>query len=138
MKNKSGIIKTVKKSDPYVRIFNSVLHDNRMSFKAKGILAYLLSKPNDWETNIDDLYKHSVEGFSSIRSGIAELLLTGYMELNNIRDEESRRFTGRFYVVREEPLITQGFRMIENKNKAFSVTETILAENPLGNRKLLK
>ena len=46
IKNGKGVIKVFKKEDPYVRIYNSVFTDNRISFKAKGILGYLLSKPN--------------------------------------------------------------------------------------------
>jgi len=138
MKQAGGIIKTVKKEDPYVRIFNSVFTDNRMSFKAKGILGYLLSKPNNWETNIKDLYRNSVEGYGSIRSGITELQITGYMELKNVWDENQKAFTGRFYIVREEPLLKTGFRMLENKNKSFSESETILEINPLGDKKVLK
>lgn len=137
-KETSGIIRTVKKEDPYVRIFNSVFSDDRISYKAKGILAYLLSKPNNWETKISDLYLNSIEGYDSIRSGISELILSGYMELKNILDNETGKFTGRYYVVREIPLFASGYRLLENKNKSFSESEIITKDNPFGNRKVLK
>lgn len=57
------------------------LNDPRLSLKAKGLLAYLLSKPPDWRPQIDDICKHCREGKSSIRAAINELRANGYAAL---------------------------------------------------------
>lgn len=135
MEKRGGVIKTIKKENPYVQIPNSIFTDDRLSFKAKGLLGYLLSKPNDWQTKTEDLYKQSTEGYFSIRSGVGELLLTGYMELKSVFGEEPGSFSGRYYVVMEEPLFKKGFRKLENKNKLYKEDEEIVPNNPLASTK---
>ena len=66
------------------------------------------------------------------------MIIAGYMELKNVFNEDKNCFTGRFYIVREEPLFEEGFRLLENKNKSFSEDEILTETNPFGNRKVLK
>lgn len=117
---------------PYTQISNSIINDRRISFKAKGILIYVLSKPAEWEIRLADLIKQSPnEKEVAVRSGIEELLLTGYAELCNDHDKITKRLTGRYYVFYHKPLFTKGFRLFENKNKRYDKGETILEEKPL-------
>jgi hypothetical protein len=54
----STIFRTVKNKDnPYVMIDRRPLDNPALSFKAKGILTYLMSRPNGWEVCIIDLAK---------------------------------------------------------------------------------
>lgn len=122
-----GVIKTLKKERDFVMLQNSLFTDKRISFKAKGILAYLLSKPNNWETRVSDVVNQSTEGMLAVRSGITELILAGYMELNSVIVDG--KFVGRFYLVREEPFFTTGFRRYENRNKAYRPEEELLDPN---------
>jgi hypothetical protein len=64
------------------------LDDKRLSFKAKGILAYLLSKPDNWKANITHLSKVSKDGRGSIRTGLQELEEYGYLTRRPIRNED--------------------------------------------------
>lgn len=68
-----------KRERSYVTIENVMFEDSRMSFKAKGILGYLLTKPDGWKVRIKDLMNHSNEGERSIRSGLKELQENGYL-----------------------------------------------------------
>jgi hypothetical protein len=68
-------------NDPFCRIPNETLHDSRISFKAKGLLAYLLSKPDNWIPRLAELLKNSKEGESSITAGLNELREFNYAEL---------------------------------------------------------
>ena len=56
------------------------LEDKRLSWKAKGILAYMLSKPDNWIFHIDELIRHSTDGKASFRSGFKELKTHGYVK----------------------------------------------------------
>lgn len=114
----------VRKTRQYVSISNSVLCDARLSWKAKGILCYLLSKPDNWIARIEDLYNQSTDGYNAVRSGINDLLLTGYMELRNEKDVGGQ-FTGRYYIVYEEPLFKKGYRLKENKSKLYRDDEPL-------------
>lgn len=52
---------------------NEVAQSNKLSLKAKGLLSYLLSKPNDWEFAIDRIKREILEGRDAIMSGLQEL-----------------------------------------------------------------
>lgn len=77
------IIKTHKGECPYAQIDRSVLDDDRISYRAKGILAYLLSKPPNWWVRSDDVIKHGTEGRDAIRAAMNELRKFGYAKLVN-------------------------------------------------------
>lgn len=76
------------KENPYVMINKEFLEDEKLSAKAKGILAYLLSLPDDWQIYEEELVKHFKDGIDSLRTGIKELVNIGYIERVRIRDEK--------------------------------------------------
>jgi len=53
-----GIIRVEKRRD-FSIINNTGLRDERITFGARGILAYLLSKPDDWQVRSADLIENS-------------------------------------------------------------------------------
>ena len=81
--NTATIIR-LRSSDPFCRIPNSTLQDPALSFKAKGILAYLLSKPDGWIPQVEDISRNSNDGARAIRAGMDELRELGYAELQKI------------------------------------------------------
>lgn len=98
-----AIVRTHKRENPFVQIDKTMLSDRSISYKAKGILAYLLSKPNDWITYISDLEKRSSDGRDSIRTGLKELEDNGYIERKRVR--EKGQFKGWEYIVYEQPQV---------------------------------
>lgn len=79
-------IRTVKSKD-FTTICNTFLRDERLSWKAKGILAYLLSKPDDWKVRVSDLIKRSTDGREKVYAGVNELLTTGYLQRTEVRSK---------------------------------------------------
>src|SRR5690554_7837272 len=75
------------KNNPYVIMHKEFLSNENLSFKAKGILSYLLSKPDDWKVYEDDLVNQSKDGKTAVRSGLKELQEQGYI----VRRSEERR-----------------------------------------------
>lgn len=74
--------------DKYVTVLQTTARDWELSFKAKGILLYLLSLPADWRTNLQHLAKQSKkEGRTAIASGIQELIAEGYARRVTLRDK---------------------------------------------------
>lgn len=90
-----------RKRSKYVSIENSMFHDERISWKAKGLLGYLLTKPDGWKVRITDLMKHSPEGERAIRSGLKELQKFGYLAY--YRTRENGTFSGIEWVYDDVP-----------------------------------
>ncbi|MGX0020961.1 lactose/cellobiose-specific phosphotransferase system IIB component [Staphylococcus hominis] len=79
-----------KESGNFVTIHKGFIHDNNLSWKAKGLLLYFLSRPDDWQIYETELIKHTSDGLSSLKSGIKELEKTGYIERKRKRDDKGR------------------------------------------------
>jgi hypothetical protein len=78
------------KNNPYVVMNKVFLNDKSLSFKAKGLLAYLLSKPDDWVVYEAELSKASKDGRDSVRAGLKELMGAGYLHRYRERDEKGQ------------------------------------------------
>jgi DnaD/phage-associated family protein len=73
----------VKKDARYFSASNEPFNDKRLSWEARGLMGYLLSKPNDWEVRMTDLEEQGPAGNHKLRRMLAELRKYGYM--NRIR-----------------------------------------------------
>ena len=96
------LIRAQRTAGEYFTMSNHGINNDALSFKAKGLLAYLMSKPDKWEIRVSDLCKHAPDGEASIRAGLAELEKFGYLarKRENLPD-------GRFQwisVVSDKPL----------------------------------
>lgn len=63
----------------YTVLQNELLRDARLSWKARGLLAYLLSQPPGWHTWLQHLTAQAPDGRDSVRAGLAELEAAGYL-----------------------------------------------------------
>lgn len=72
--------RTKKGATLFTRIENSTLQDTRLSWKARGLLAYMLSKPDNFRFYLEELTKHAPDGLASVRAGIKELESLGYVK----------------------------------------------------------
>lgn len=84
------IIRVSKEDNRFAQIDNRPLHDNALSWKAKGMLAYLLSKPDNWKVRVTDLIRQSADGEASVRAGLKELQEAGYLIVKQERGEDGR------------------------------------------------
>lgn len=97
-----GIMR-VAKNNNYTVMNRTALNDIRLSWKAKGIIAYMLSMPDDWVFYMDELMTHATDGKDSFRSGFRELKDNGYVERRAIKDENTKRIIEWETVVHEIP-----------------------------------
>jgi hypothetical protein len=102
------IFRIVKdKTNPYVIINKTFLNDKNLSLKAKGLLSYLLSMPDDWKVYETEITQHSSDGIRSTRGAIKELMDSGYINRYQKKDDKNR-FAGYEYCVYEiPPVITK-------------------------------
>lgn len=80
----------VATSTTYVAAFiDTPLRDPRLSWKAKGLASYLLSKPPGWKIWTSDLIRRSTDGRDAVLSGLAELEQCGYLKRERSNDPET-------------------------------------------------
>ena len=84
------ILRIKKHHGNYVILDKTFIKDSRLSWKAKGVLGYLLSCPDGWDVNVNDLTHQSTDGKCAIYSALKELTEYGYYKKMAIRDEKSR------------------------------------------------
>lgn len=88
--------------NPYVMINRKTLEDTRLSFKARGLLAYMLARPQGWEFNITHLVTQSdKDGRDAIRSALSELVELGYAK--RVAERQQGKFTKISLVIYETP-----------------------------------
>ena len=85
----SNIIR-VSKDTNYLVINKTSLQDKRLTWKAKGLHAFMLSKPNDWKFYDTELRKHAKDGIDSLKSAMKELKDNGYMKRVRKRNSEGK------------------------------------------------
>lgn len=77
----------------YTPIDNQALRDEALSWKATGLLAYLLSLPDDWKINVTDLANRKTDGRTATSSAMGELEDGGYVARTKVRDDSGRFHT---------------------------------------------
>ena len=88
----------VKKQAFYKSVNQKPIQDMELSWKARGILAYILSLPDDWKGQIWNLKtKSKKDGEKSLKSGLKELVEKGYAEIK-CHPREDGKFMGKYYV----------------------------------------
>lgn len=68
-----------KDNIPFTQVANEVLNDINLTFKAKGLYAFLYSKPEGWDFAIDRIKLQSKEERRAINTGLQELEENGYL-----------------------------------------------------------
>ena len=73
------IVKAPHKSN-FFQMKNEVIKDPSLSWAAKGLLAYLLSLPEEWEVHLRDLFSRSADGRRPTEAAMNELIEAGYVK----------------------------------------------------------
>ena len=80
----------VNKNVNYTVMSNYHLQDKKLSLKAKGLLSYMLSLPDDWDYSLKGLTTGCRDGIDSVRSTVRELEARGYLRRSKVRDARGR------------------------------------------------
>ena len=97
-----GIIRVEHRRHPFVIIDRRPLEDDRLSWAARGLLGYLLAKPDDWQLRVTDLCRRGDLGRDGVNRLLKQLRELGYLERRQVRDQRGR-VAGYDYTVREVP-----------------------------------
>ncbi|SGI69991.1 hypothetical protein [Mycobacterium tuberculosis] len=120
-------IRTVKNENPFVMLDKRPLEDTRLSWEAKGIHAYLMSKPDSWKINVKHLIKQSRNGRDAVYRIINELIAAGYIVRNQEKGDDGT-FKDIEYILHELPTHWEEFEVPKSKKKKKETSP--LPENP--------
>lgn len=106
-----------------------------MSWKAKGILAYALTLPDDWTFHISELARHAKDGEDSLRTGFKELKELGYVKRYPVRDGNTKKITRWDTEIYETP--QRNMPQVENQDvvKPYEENQKLLNTNRLTTNK---
>lgn len=86
-----GIRRTLMKFETeFTQVPNAWLRDERLSRRARGLLAELMTHRVGWRVSIASLQKAGPEGRDALRAAVSELVAVGYLRLSQGRGERGR------------------------------------------------
>lgn len=112
----------VKKEEKYAVISNEPLNNKSLTWEARGVMAYLLSKPDGWECRNYDLVNQGPASEHIIRRVLKELQEAGY--IYRYRKSEGRGKIEWVTEIYETPELNTAFR-----NGTFSSLDNIDTES---------
>ena len=99
-----GIIRADPDEDgPTFMLARATAQDERLTWEARGLLAYMHSLPRDWRLNPADLIKRGKGGRNRIYRMLSELREAGYILRTDVRDEHGKIVRWE-YLARMRPL----------------------------------
>ena len=114
------IIRSPRPDSHFSTFANEILRDSRLSYKARGILLELLSRPDNWRVSAESL-ANGKDGRDAVLSGLAELRDIGYIVTTKRQEPNGQWVTDS--VVYDSPKL--GFPKSEKPN-----SEKPKSENP--------
>ncbi|MBR8701304.1 hypothetical protein IX314_001111 [Fusobacterium sp. DD26] len=96
-----AIIKIKTRQNPYLQIDKTGINDPNLSFKATGLLAYLVGLPADWKIVLEQLATAKSDGLASCKAALKELRANNYCHYFEIR--KSGKVVETFYMIYEVP-----------------------------------
>src|SRR5512136_1636955 len=94
----------IAKRRSYSVIPNSVLEDTSLSWEARGMLCYLLSKPDHWEVRVGHLISEGPAGREKVQSILHELEAKNY--LTRTREHKPDGTFSWISEIRDDPIST--------------------------------
>jgi biotin operon repressor len=74
-----SIIRSPRLESNFSVMSNSVIRDSRLSYRARGVLLEILSRPDNWRVSGDSLARTGKEGRDAILTALKELRDCGYI-----------------------------------------------------------
>lgn len=96
-----AVIKLKTRENPYVQIDKTGINDNRLSWKATGLLTYLVGRPADWKIVLEHLATCKTDGITACKSALRELRTFNYCHYFELR--QKGKVIETFYIIYEIP-----------------------------------
>lgn len=99
------IVRGPRAERDFTIIRNATLRDARLTFKARGLLAFILSQPEGYRVSAEELAEEGPDGRDAIRSALREMEAAGYLRREKRRTKDGRLMTDA--VLFEVPLVAE-------------------------------
>lgn len=84
------IIRAARPEAHFVMIRNAVARDENLSFRARGVLVAILSRPDDWSISAENLAREGQESVKMIYRVLKELENAGYVRRRRVRNAQGQ------------------------------------------------
>ncbi len=111
-------IEFIKDKIPFTQVANGVLTSKKLSAKAKGLYAYLYSKPDGWDFAVERICLEMSDGKASINEGLRELEKHGFLT-------RKRQSDGRVVYLVHFPPLEPNTENRQEGNKPFAEKATV-------------
>jgi len=99
MKVQPGIFRgKLEFENQFTQIHNAWVRDSKLSYKAKGLLTYLLSHEIGYTITIGQIIRESNDGRQAVRSALEELIQAGYLETKRTTDQRGYNAGLAYYI----------------------------------------
>ena len=109
----------IDKTKNYTVMSNYHLQDRNLSYKAKGLLSFMLSLPEDWDYSLAGLVSVSKENIKAIRTILNELKDNGYLVIE--QDRGDKGYYKYNYIIYEQPITLEKDKDNPDTQKGYAV-----------------
>lgn len=120
-------IKRRRPSKNYSVLPNAMLQDSALTWRARGLLAFILSLPDDWDIQKTTLHKHAKEGRDATMVAFEELVANRYVVVEKVRNGNLLSVD---YIIDSEPIPVTDFQEPENQCTGNPTPENPTSEFP--------
>jgi hypothetical protein len=103
---------------------NQWARDNRIGYRAKGLLTLLMSHTDGWRISLQSLATNSPDGITAIRTAVQELEDAGYLKRQLLRNNKAQ-------VEASEWILSDPFEIPENNFTLENLTSENLTSGNL-------
>jgi len=108
----------------FTQIPNKLLNDGGLSLKAKGLFAYMQSKPKNWSFHLNGMQSQLKESRGTIIKIIDELIVKGYVK--KIKSTKNGKQQINQYVLFDDTIkLTQNIRITKTESKNCTHSNTV-------------
>lgn len=127
MNRNSLIRKPLGFEGKFTQFPNQWVRDKRIGFRAKGILALLMSHSDGWRISLAHLAEGSPDGITAIRTAIQELEQAGYLTRTLVRNDKAQVEASEWII--RDPFESQVDDASENLTLENLTSENLTSEN---------
>ena len=85
----------------FTTVDRDTINDQSLSYRARGVLFWLLDKPDEWQTSAERIAAVAPEGRDAVRTALRELEQRGYLVRTKYRDNDGAFHTE--WTIHERP-----------------------------------
>lgn len=110
------IVRSPRPESNWTVLQNAVLRHPKLTFKARGLLAYLLSLPDNWTVSAERIAQSGPDGRDAIRTALRELETAGYLRRQRIQNRHGQWITQSivYDTPCEQPVDKTGDKNVDN------------------------